>query len=112
MPLKYSAAPTIIDNNGRTDTPAIFREIRDVNRPTPVAKFASKFRSRRKPVEFQLAEEFEKAYLACRLTEGAIASFYDEALPFPPPKVDRQRDKTYRGLLAQLSATAELNAQE
>jgi hypothetical protein len=47
MPLKYSAAPTIIDNREVTDTPAIFREIGGVRRSTPVAKFASKFRSRR-----------------------------------------------------------------
>jgi hypothetical protein len=83
MPLKYSAAPTIIDNREVTDTPAILRALGGVRRSTPVAKFASKFRSRREPVELDLAEEFESAYRAHRLVEGAIAESYDEALPSP-----------------------------
>lgn len=74
MPLKYSAAPTIIDNREVTDTPAILRALGGVRRSTPVAKFASKFRSRREPVELDLAEEFERAYRAHRLLEGAIAN--------------------------------------
>jgi hypothetical protein len=107
MPLKYSAAPTIIDNREVTDTPAILRALGGVRRSTPVAKFASKFRSRREPVELDLAEEFERAYRAHRLLEGAIAESYDEALPFPPPMVDRRRDETYRALVAQLQASDE-----
>jgi hypothetical protein len=105
MPLKYSAAPTIIDNREVTDTPAMLRALGGVRRSTPVAKFASKFRSRREPVELDLAEEFESAYRAHRLVEGAIAESYDEALPFPPPMVDRRRDETYRALVAQLLVT-------
>jgi hypothetical protein len=102
MPLTYGAAPVIIDNDGQSDTPAIMREIRNVSRSTLKRKFASKFRSRREPVQLELAKQLETAYNKHRRRKGAVAERYEEALPFSPPKVDRQRERTYRSRIADL----------
>lgn len=103
MPIRYSMAPTIVANDQSTDTPAIFRELRNVARSRPVGQFASKFRSRRKPVEKRLAHELETAYRKHRRRSGAVARRYEEAMPFPPPKIDRSRVRTYREILSKIS---------
>lgn len=102
MPLRYSAAPIIIRNDGASDCPAIFQEIDTVNRQTPVARFSSRFRARRAPVPSALAGQLESAYLAARRVPGAIAATYEEALPFAPPMIDRDRERTYRSLVEHL----------
>jgi len=102
MPLRYSMAPIIISNNGKSDMPTISSDISGVARSTRLGKFASKFRSRREPLGLELARQLEIAYKKYRRRNGAIAKHYKDALPFPPPKVDRRRDQTYRRLVAQL----------
>lgn len=102
MPLKYFAAPIIIHNDGRSDTPAIKHEIRSVRRSTSIAQFASKFRSRREPVRLELAQQLETAYKKHRRRNGTVAKSYEEALPFSPRMIDRRRDRTYRSLIADL----------
>ncbi|HIO50418.1 TPA: hypothetical protein EYN23_24130 [Candidatus Poribacteria bacterium] len=50
IPFKYSTAPLLINNQGQTDFPLLKSFVADVNRPTYVSKFASRFRSRRQPL--------------------------------------------------------------
>ena len=47
MPLSYKSAPVLVDNHGGTDVPALIHMIDEVRRSSPVARFASKFRSTR-----------------------------------------------------------------
>ena len=110
MALKYSNAPTLINNelgnNGykyTTNFPLLKSEIKSVNRPTPVAKFASKFRTRRYHVSDKVARQIIKIYEK-RIRKGGAQQFlirYEEALPKPPPQVDKHRSRTYRDLLKQ-----------
>ncbi len=106
MPLRYEAAPTIIDNAGHSDMSAVFEELTDVNRGTLVAKFASKFRSRRQPLTVGFARQIEKVYVNFRKRKAAIADRYEEALPFDPPAIDRKRARTYRAILTDLNEGA------
>ena len=50
MPLAYRAAPLVVDNKGRSDVPGLAALTASVRRPSPVARFASAFRSRRLPL--------------------------------------------------------------
>lgn len=100
MPLRFEHAPVLISNSGFSDTPAIEQELKGVSRSTPVSQFASKFRSRRNPVEAELAAQIELAYVSARHSQDAVADNYEEALQFPPPLIDRDRETTYRALLA------------
>lgn len=100
MPLRFEHAPVLISNSGFSATPAIEEELKGVSRSTPVGQFASKFRSRRSPVNAELAAELESAYEAARRGRDAVAEHYEETLQFPPPLIDRDRAKTYRALLA------------
>ena len=99
MPLRYAAAPVVIRNDGHSDCPAILREIANMKRSTPVLQFSAKFRSRRTPVNNDIALQLIAAYQACRLIPEAISKSYDEALPSAPPLVDRERDRTYQLLI-------------
>lgn len=106
MPLKYNSAPIIINNAGHSDVPAVLEELADVNRRSLVAKFASKFRSRRQPLAVGFARQIEKVYVNFRKRKGALAERYEEALPFDPPAIDRKRARTYRAILADLNEGA------
>ena len=62
MPLAYRSAPLVIDNDGKSDINLLAMEIRGMDQiRTPVARFASAFRSRRMPV----AGEVGAAIIAC-----------------------------------------------
>ena len=104
MPFKYSEAPLLIDNNGNTDFPLLKNFIYVANRSTWVGKFASKFRSRRKPLDANIAQEMIEVFE--RISESAastsFASTYVEALPYLPPKIDINREQTYVHLLASI----------
>lgn len=100
MPLTYSAAPTLIDNAGRTDFPALLDEIQGVDRRTFVAQFASKFRSRRSPVPQVLAEEIVAGFDAALGAGAQRARQYVDCLPFLPPKVDMRRRETYQAFVS------------
>jgi hypothetical protein len=97
MPLGYQASPCLVDNSGRTDFPLLIRQFRDVQRPTWVSKFASAFRTSRKPLAGIVGAELLRVYQMRRADcpEG-IARTYVDALPYPPPSVEddakRQRD--------------------
>ncbi|MEX2128211.1 MAG: hypothetical protein WD871_08210 [Xanthobacteraceae bacterium] len=102
MPLKYSMAPVIIDNNGFSEILAIKREIAGTNRHSNVSKFASRFRTRCRPVGKDLAHQLEAAYKKARSRKNAVARRYEQAMPYPPPKIDRRREQTYWSLIAGL----------
>lgn len=106
MPLAYATAPIIIDNAGRTAFPALLEEIEGVRRSTPVSQFASKFRVRREPVTEMLAAQLVEGYAATLASGACRARRYTDALPFPPPRTDTDREATYRSFLAGALADA------
>jgi hypothetical protein len=108
MPLKYLDAPIIINNNGHSDMPEIISEIEDVQRSTPVARFASKFRSRRLTISRRLSEQMRAAVAERRQVNSSIATQYEQALPFPPPMIDRQRAETYDALIREANHYVDL----
>jgi hypothetical protein len=102
MPFRYWDAPVIIDRDGRSDVAGVPEFLHSVNRNGWVGKFASKFRSRREPLPAQLAAAVATAFE--HATTGSavrkrIASTYEEALPYNPPKIDHSRRQTYDRLL-------------
>ena len=101
MPFKYAEAPLLVDNNGDTDFPLLRHYIETVKRSTPVAKFTSKFRSRREPLEMDIAQELIEVFdQAVSLGKPErFASIYIEALPYLPDIVDNNRDETYWKLI-------------
>lgn len=99
MPLCYESAPTLVSNTNDSDVPALVRMISGVQRDTPVARFASKFRSRRQALPDDVGDELLRVYAEFRKKGAAVATGYEDALPYTPPKVDRDRGGTYRRLL-------------
>lgn len=98
--LKYSHAPIV------TDIPELAEMIHAVDRKTAQAKFASKFRSRAKPLPSVVAEALEKKYIkACRSKDG-WASRYEETLPIllSATVVERFRKKRRNELLRKAQA--------
>lgn len=98
MPLTYHSAPMLVNNCGASDAPAIRQMIRDVNRRTPVAQFASKFRSRCRPLPAHVGRQLIGVYERFRKERASFAQTYVDALPYPPPRVDEDREGTYRKL--------------
>jgi hypothetical protein len=100
MPLRYDQAPTLVANNG-TMMGGMRKALQGVNRPTWEAKFSSRFRSRREPVnqDFpELAKQITTEFAGCykRAKENdAVARTYEEALPWRIERADRQRQETY-----------------
>jgi len=99
MPLRYAAAPLLINNIGETATPSLIRELEGVARSTWSGRFASKFRSRREPVPADLASELEQSMRQAVEDNAPRATSYIDALPAPPPSIDRARHETYAALL-------------
>jgi hypothetical protein len=100
MPLRYDQAPTLVANDG-TMMGGMSKALRGVNRSTWEAKFSSRFRSRREPInqDFpelakQIATEFARHYKRAQ-ENGAVARTYDEALPWRIERSDHQRQETY-----------------
>lgn len=100
MPLAYDSAPLLVDNCGDSDFPALMELIDDVRRSTPVARFASKFRSRRKPLPADIGRHVIASYLDFRQRGAVVAQCYADSLPFPPPRIDLDRKGTYGALRA------------
>lgn len=99
MPLTYASAPTLLENRGSSDIPDLLDMLRGVRRSSPEAKFASKFRTRRLPLPASISEQMIEVYELARSDHGSIAQSYVDALPWPPPRVDADREATYRRLL-------------
>ncbi len=100
MPFRYDKAPLLIDRSGRTDFPGLKITLRKVKRNGWIARFSSKFRSRRRPLQAALARELIGIYKSLRstATPEAVAKTYVDGLPYVPPKKDRNREATYRRL--------------
>jgi hypothetical protein len=105
MPFKYARAPLLINNDGESDFPLLRSFIVHTNRPSWESKFASRFRSRRTAVQVDVANEMIEVFE--QLSESGypdmFASTYDEALPYPPPNIDTDRQQTYLGLVSRSS---------
>jgi len=97
MPLRYSAAPLVIDNDGATDIPILAAQSDGIHRSTAIARFASAFRSRRMPVAGEIGAAIIACYRTAR-TNGRIAKSYTDAMPRPPAIVELDRLHRYRTL--------------
>lgn len=101
MPFAYDSAPILVNNHGFSDVPLLMDMLSDVRRVSPVASFASKFRSRRRPLPPSVGKQVISVYERTRNKAGsaAVARSYMDALPYKPPLVDNDRAETYRRLL-------------
>ena len=108
-PFKYNQAPLLVKNSGESDFPKLKGLIESANCPSWEAKFSSKFRARGKPLDKGTADEvirvFEQQTASDRF--NLYASTYVEALPYPPPNIDKNRQQTYLQLLSKLSESHE-----
>jgi hypothetical protein len=98
MPFRYESAPLLIDNSAGSDFPLLRGSFKNVSRTTWVGKFASKFRSRREPLENAEARELISRYYSHRKKYGqkSIAKNYVDALPrHSAPLSSAQREKKY-----------------
>ncbi|MXZ43922.1 MAG: hypothetical protein F4Z01_02945 [Gammaproteobacteria bacterium] len=100
MPLAFSSAPVLINNDFQSDVPSVIDLMINVNRSTPCGKFASKFRSRRTPLPADIAKELISVYEQFSNQQAYRAKCYIEALPYMPPKIDRNRQTTYKRHIA------------
>lgn len=99
MPLRYDAAPLLVDNQGNSDVPGLISMIGRVDRGTVMAQFSSAFRSRKKPLPRDVAAQLVAAWNRCVADPSTRASAYWEALPrWDPDTVDRDRAATYEKL--------------
>jgi hypothetical protein len=100
MPLTYNSAPTLIDNMGYSDFPALLDIICNVARATPVGQFSSKFRSRREPVPINLGRQLLSVFQNAERDGRERATHYIDCLPYIPPRIDENRRQTYRELIS------------
>jgi hypothetical protein len=98
MPLTYRSAPILVNNFSASDVPEIREMISDVRRGSPVAQFASKYRSRRLPLPGHVGRQLIAVYERFRKERASFAQTYVDALPYKPPRVDEDREGTYRKL--------------
>ncbi len=105
MPFKYAQAPLLIKNTGESDFPLLKHYIEGADCSSFESRFASKFRSRRKSLNTDIANELIKVFKKKAVSNrpGLFASHYVEALPYNPPKIDNNRRQTYSKLLGQLA---------
>ncbi len=100
MPITYKSAPVLADKSGYSDCPAIIDLFEKVRKPTPVSQFASKFRSRNQPLPNDIGLQLLEIYHKFRKEGAELAGEYTQALPFPPPNPDKDRESTYNKLLS------------
>lgn len=97
-PFKFDEAPVIVDNDGKTEFPSLLREFGDCDRTTLMGRFASAFRSRRQPLPARVANALVRRWetLRKRAARSDFIRTYEQALPFAPPMVDHDRERSYR----------------
>jgi len=97
MPFKYACAPLLVDRDGGTDFPCLKAAFRSCHRGTWIAKFSSKFRSRREFLSMNQASEIIRKYEQRRRNASAdkLAKSYEQALPPGPKMIDSDRKRTY-----------------
>jgi hypothetical protein len=98
---KYENAPLLINNAGHSDFPLLKKMLQKVKRPTLVAKFSSKFRTRRESLPNDVASKMIDKYLHLRTTakKEHFTRNYVETMHERPPKKDNNRAKTYAKFL-------------
>ena len=98
QPFRYSAAPTLIGPDGYSDFKDLKNLLQSANRSTWLGQFSSMFRSRRTPLPTRISEQICQVYDQFRRQAvlGDYADQYEDALPYPPNKIDRSRLKTYQ----------------
>jgi hypothetical protein len=101
MPFRHGSAPVLIANDETSDFPLLKRALQNGYCSTWEGQFRSNFRSRRQPLPGAIATQIARVYAARRRSAppSAICSSYDQALPWPPPKIDRARKSTYDRLI-------------
>lgn len=107
MPFKYDEAPVVAWNHGKSDFPMIERFVRKTRRNTIEGALSSRFRSTVQPLPTDMAKELIAVYEQKRKKKNrsAIATTYEEALPWPPPKIDdkEKREITLQKLRSRLT---------
>ncbi len=100
MPLRFVDAPVLVDNRAPKRNTALVEFLKNTKRPTPVAKFTSRFRSRKLPLAEELAIEVLEAWNAAA-RNGRRSATYVEALPYLPsrPLDSRERKRRFQELL-------------
>lgn len=100
MPFAFGSAPLVVNRSGETMFPKLKRTFAKVARDTWPRRFSSMYRSRSIYLPDEVAEEvatiFDTAY---SIDNDELALTYEEALPFLPRLVDRDRARTYQKLL-------------
>ena len=100
-PLAYKSAPVLASNIRPSDFPTFYEEhVKHTKRNTPIAKFSSRFRSRRKPLNPPSARELIKVYDCHRNNGDVIESCYTEALSEScqnSMRICRNRREAYEG---------------
>jgi hypothetical protein len=71
MPLSFDYAPTLIDRRGRSAFPLLKKMLRGIKGRTPLTKFASKFRTRSKPLPQDVSAEVLDKYRQARREAGS-----------------------------------------
>ena len=104
MPLCYAAAPTLVNNFGYSDVPAVLDMISNVCRSSPVAQFSSRFRATRTPLPPVVSKQIIQKYETFRSAGARVAKSYVDALPYWPPLPDPNREATYQRLLGNRQA--------
>jgi len=106
MPFRYDSAPVLASNTGPSHFPQLAASIK-AGRRTKEGQFASCFRSRTGCIADGLARELVRVYEEKRKVaqRSDIARSYKDALPWDPPQVDPDRERTYTRFLSEASGS-------
>ena len=108
-PFKYFRAPIVAYKDDASAFPLIEAAALNTRCPTVESGLSSLFRSRAYPLEPRLASQVIRVYERLRATAAAsdLASSYHEALPYDPPKIDRNRKASYGSRIAELTESTD-----
>lgn len=100
MPFRYDSAPILApaaSDSAKSQFPKLAATLRAVDRTTPPSQFASKYRATATCLDDELANEMIEIYdeKRNRAPRSEIARCYIDALPWPPPLRDDEREQTY-----------------
>lgn len=103
MPFRYCDAPMLVSTSSKSDFPLLESTLRAGSCSTLVGQFSSNFRSRTSCLDPALADELMRGYTRLRklAPRSALAVCYSDALPWLPPRIDREREQTYRQKLSE-----------
>ncbi len=107
-PFRYDAAPLIVNKEGTSDFTHIIHLFSPKGRPTWTEQFSSNFRSRREPLPPKESKYLIRKYerMRTKLGNKAMAKCYSETMSKPPSIIDKDRVRTYRGLLSEAAGRA------